>query len=109
MKIVYIVIAYRFGDTERHSYTVACTTDFEEAKKIADQEEEYRGGKYCCCIEQAQLGYYDPEDDGPFIVFETPAFTYAQKNHITLLKDKLKKLASKDLASKDQGVDNDKE
>jgi len=45
---VYTVHAFRFGDTERHSYIVGVFSDEEKAIRAAEEEEAYRGGKYAC-------------------------------------------------------------
>lgn len=45
---VYTVHAFRFGDTERHSYIVGVFSSDEQAVKAAEEEEKYRGGKYRC-------------------------------------------------------------
>lgn len=39
-------IAFRWGQTNDHSYPVGAYPDFETAKAAADAECEYRGGKY---------------------------------------------------------------
>ena len=46
----YVVTAYRWGDTERHSYVVSVCLSLAGAKAIARDEEESRGGKYACGI-----------------------------------------------------------
>lgn len=58
MKItVYTVHAYRFGDRERHSYTVGVYPKKHAALKAADTEEEYRGdNKYACEVLEWTLG-----------------------------------------------------
>lgn len=45
---VYTVHAYRWGDREKHSYSVGVYTDEKKALEIAEAESEYRGGKYEC-------------------------------------------------------------
>ena len=45
---VFTVHAFRFGDTERHSYIVGVFSSEEAATKAAQDEEEWRGGKYRC-------------------------------------------------------------
>ena len=44
--IIYPVIAYRYGDTHKHSYTVAVCDNLELAKQIADEQAVERAGKY---------------------------------------------------------------
>mgnify|MGYP003439954327 CR=1 FL=1 len=46
--IVYTVHAYRFGDAERHSYIVGVYSKKHAALKVAQTEQDYRGGKYLC-------------------------------------------------------------
>lgn len=53
----YVVTAYRWGDTERHSYVVDVAPSLEAAKASAAEEEERRGGKYSCgIVEMAAKG-----------------------------------------------------
>jgi len=52
---VYTVHAYRWGDRERHSYTVGVYSKKHAAMKAADIEEDYRGGKYRCEVLGWQL------------------------------------------------------
>ena len=47
---VYTVIAYRWGDREKHSYPVGVYSSESVARVAADAEGEWRGGKYCCEI-----------------------------------------------------------
>ncbi|HRU20246.1 MAG TPA: hypothetical protein P5125_07805 [Kiritimatiellia bacterium] len=54
-KTVYTVHAYRWGDRERHSYTVGVYSQKHAAMKAADIEEDYRGGKYRCEVLGWQL------------------------------------------------------
>ena len=43
---VYTVHAYRWGDRERHSYSVGVYSKKHAALKAAKTESDYRGGKY---------------------------------------------------------------
>jgi len=43
---IYTVVAYRYGDREKHSYVVGVYTRDFKAIKAADVEMDYRGGKY---------------------------------------------------------------
>jgi len=43
---VYVVVMYRWGDRQKHSYVLGVWTRREAALKSADDEEVYRGGKY---------------------------------------------------------------
>jgi len=45
---IYTVHAYRWGDRECHSYTVGVFGKKHAALKAAENEEDYRGGKYEC-------------------------------------------------------------
>ena len=45
---VYTVHAYRWGDRERHSYSVGVYSKKHAALKAAQSEWDYRGGKYEC-------------------------------------------------------------
>lgn len=47
-KIVYTVHAYRWGDRERHSYSVGVYSKKHAALKAAQTESDHRGGKYEC-------------------------------------------------------------
>ena len=51
----YTVHAYRFGDRERHSYSVGVYNKKSKALKGADIEEEYRGGKYLCEVLECNI------------------------------------------------------
>ena len=52
---VYIVFARRFGSYETHSYVVGVFDNIDLANKHADEEEDYRGGKYSCEIVNCDL------------------------------------------------------
>lgn len=54
-KYVYVIIAYRWGNTEGHSYLVGSCMDLPTAKKIANDENEWRGGKYECIVYRSNL------------------------------------------------------
>ena len=45
---IYTVHAYRWGDRERHSYSVGVYSKKHAALKAAEAEAEWRGGKYEC-------------------------------------------------------------
>lgn len=47
---IYTVTAYRYGNKESHSYVVLSTLSLSRAMFAADNEENYRGGKYDCEI-----------------------------------------------------------
>lgn len=72
---VYTVHAYRFGDRERHSYTVGVYSKKHAAMKAADTEEDYRGGKYTCEVLEWMLdsGREGNHDTAPKTVKPLPA------------------------------------
>ncbi len=45
---MYVVNALRFGDPNLHSYIVGVFSNKDKAMLAAEEEEEYRGGKYAC-------------------------------------------------------------
>jgi maltoporin len=47
-QLVYIVQAYRWGDSNQHCYIVGVFSNEDAALTAADAEEDYRGGKYAC-------------------------------------------------------------
>lgn len=47
---IYVVIAYRWGVCENHSYLVGTTFRKYNAINMAQKENDYRGGKYTCTI-----------------------------------------------------------
>ena len=44
----FVVIAYRYGMRDAHSYLVAVCDTLKDAKDAAEEEVSYRGGKYGC-------------------------------------------------------------
>ena len=74
--LIYIVVAYRFSDPDRHSYIVASCSTLAKANYFVESEEAYRGGKYSCCIFSSNL---DSEAD-PIIVFESSKFIEEYKD-----------------------------
>jgi len=48
----YVVMAYRWGSTNDHSYIVCVTADREKAVRMADNEPEWRGGKYGAAVHE---------------------------------------------------------
>ena len=62
-KEVYVVIAYKWGDNENHSYTVGVFDSKHKAIKCADSHRDYRGGKYACDVESLLLNEFDNESD----------------------------------------------
>ena len=51
----FIVTAYRWGDKERHSYVVGMTNTKALAVQYAEDEEDFRGGKYRCEVIEIPL------------------------------------------------------
>ena len=41
--VIYVVIAYRWGSQESHSYLVGCNTKKSKAIEMAEKEADYRG------------------------------------------------------------------
>jgi len=69
---VFVVIAYRYGMRDDHSYLVSVSTQIEEAKQAAQSEMEYRGGKYGCEVVECPVGAWN-EDIEPKQVFYVPS------------------------------------
>jgi hypothetical protein len=44
----FVVVAYRWGLRDAHSYVVGCYSSLEVARQEANTHVEYRGGKYGC-------------------------------------------------------------
>ena len=55
-RTVYTVRACRWGDADNHSYIVGVYPTEQTALKAADIEEEWRGGKYECEIQEWTVG-----------------------------------------------------
>jgi hypothetical protein len=47
---VYIVHARRWGSDQTHNYIVGVYSNVKAAIKVAEREEEQRGGKYACDV-----------------------------------------------------------
>ena len=47
---IYVVIAYRWGDDNNHSYLVGVTPRKYRAIDMAQKENDYRCGKYTCTV-----------------------------------------------------------
>lgn len=65
MTTVYTVHAYRWGDRQRHSYTVGVFADEGSAMQAAIEEEDLRGGKYVCEVLQMTIGTVIAGISGP--------------------------------------------
>jgi hypothetical protein len=55
--VIYVVIAYRWGSQESHSYLVGCNTKKSKAIKMAEKEADYRGGKYDCWVYETDVDW----------------------------------------------------
>ncbi len=62
-KKMFVVIAYKFGESMNHSYTVGIFDKKEKAIKCANSHSKYRGGKYDCVVEQCFLNYFNNNKD----------------------------------------------
>lgn len=60
---IYVVIAYRWGDREKHSYTLGAFTKKQKAIDCAESHAYYRSGKYACVVEQCIIDNFDNKDD----------------------------------------------
>lgn len=60
---IFIVIAYRWGENENHSYTLGAFRRLDEARKCANSHTEYRGGKYACVVEKCKLSIFNDDSD----------------------------------------------
>lgn len=76
---MYIIMAYRFGDKEKHSYVVGLEEDLEDAKKLAQKEEYHRGGKYSCVVDEMEPGQIKNNR-----VYETEGFVLDTKRDRTI-------------------------
>lgn len=65
---MFVVIAYRWGSNENHSYTVGVFSTVEKATDCAEKEANYRGGKYACVVEKCKLDFYN--DDSSDLINE---------------------------------------
>ena len=64
-----VVLAYRWGDTENHSYLVAvCDSQF-IAQRYADNETASRAGKYACFVYKKLMNA--PFTDTDVLVYKT--------------------------------------
>jgi hypothetical protein len=63
MNSIFVVTAYRYGDTEKHSYVVGAYTTKEKAEQAKNSEESYRGGKYECGIAELVIDKMHKEWD----------------------------------------------
>jgi len=68
-------MAYRWGSTNDHGYIVAITTDKAKAIRLADNEPEYRGGKYGAAVHEDDEETNDTDDraECPPIIHYAPS------------------------------------
>jgi len=72
---MFVVIAYRWGNRENHSYTLGCFDNIEDAKSCADSHASYRAAKYGCVVEKCVLNHFDDDsDDYTEEVYRTRSF-----------------------------------
>jgi hypothetical protein len=60
--MIYTITAYRWGETDNHSYVVGVFSTLEKATICADAHTEYRGGKYACVVDELRLDTFDNDD-----------------------------------------------
>ncbi len=60
---IYVVIAYRWGKRENHSYTLGVFNKKHAAIVCADSHTQYRGGKYGCVVEECIINKFDNDAD----------------------------------------------
>lgn len=60
---LYIVNAYRNGDREKHSYTVATFSNELKAIDCAESHCTFRAGKYSCIVESLFLDVFNNEEE----------------------------------------------
>lgn len=68
---LYVVEALRGGDRESHSYVVGVWSNFDAAKKVADEHAVYRGGKYVCQVLSMRLNEPAPSDWNEALLYQT--------------------------------------
>ena len=61
--VMYVVIAYRWGDRANHSYTLVVFKKKHAAITCAESHTTYRGGKYGCAVEKCVVDEFDNDDD----------------------------------------------
>lgn len=64
-RYIYTVRSCRWGDRETHSYIVGVYEDKHSAQQAAENEEQWRGGKYECEILEFELGSRDSNLEDP--------------------------------------------
>mgnify|MGYP000159171765 CR=1 FL=1 len=57
--VVFIVVAYRWGQRELHSYTLGAFSEADLAIECAISHTKYRAGKYACTVEACTINNFD--------------------------------------------------
>ena len=57
-ELIYVVLAERWGGPNEHAYVAGASTRLDDAKKIAKQEVDWRGGKYAGVVYQCPNGVW---------------------------------------------------
>lgn len=70
--MIYVVIAYRWGYQDNHSYLVSATTDGLRANNAAMEETLRRGGKYSATIYEFEDGQTTNEQVGETLFYNPP-------------------------------------
>ena len=60
---IFVVEALRYGDRESHSYVVGVFKQLSSARKCANSQRDYRGGKYACIVNECKFDKYADEWD----------------------------------------------
>jgi hypothetical protein len=68
--VIYLVMAYRWGNANGHRYTVGAFLDLREARAAAAREHERRAGKYAIEVQKWFNGF-EIEPDEPVIYLPT--------------------------------------
>lgn len=59
---MFVIIAYKNGDEESHSYPFALIENREEAIQVAEEHVTFRGGKYGCVVYETLVNRFWHED-----------------------------------------------
>jgi hypothetical protein len=62
-QIIHVVVAYRWGDVNNHSYVVGVYSNKEKALNAAGIEYSNRGGKYECHITEHEIDFIEDLED----------------------------------------------
>jgi hypothetical protein len=68
----YVVTAYRWGFINNHHYIVCVDTDLQHCIDEANQQADYRGGKYGCVVKDTngEIKHYAPSMHGETAPYE---------------------------------------